>query len=170
MVLVCLKPERFPSGSFTKLHARRAGPFQVIKKMGSNAYVIDLPSDFGISPIFNIEDITAFKGDTIDVVGNSQTEDMPASIPKIPAAPAPKDEIAAIIDHQFISTRRGGYYKFLVHWKHRSTSDSTWIKGTALQQLHPELFTAYINHNLPESSSSREPANDAIQEAEEEEA
>jgi hypothetical protein len=96
--------------------------------------------------------------------------DFETTIPKIPAATAPKDEIAAIIDHQFVSTRRRGYYKFLVHWKHRSISDSTWIKGTALQQLHPELFIAYINHNLPESSSSREPANDAIQEAEEEEA
>ncbi|KAG6778073.1 hypothetical protein POTOM_017918 [Populus tomentosa] len=170
MVLVRLKPERFPSGSFTKLNARRAGPFHVIKKLGSNAYVIDLPSDFGISPIFNIEDITAFKGDATEVGGSSQTEDMPASIPRIPAATAPKDEIAAITDHQFVSTRRGGYYKFLVHWKHRSTSDSTWIKSTALQQLHPELFTAYVNHNLPESSSSREPANDAIREAEEEEA
>ncbi|KAG6756672.1 hypothetical protein POTOM_040112 [Populus tomentosa] len=170
MVLVRLKPECFPSGSFTKLHARRAGPFQVIKKLGSNAYVIDLPSDFGISPIFNIEDITAFKGDATDVGGSSQTEDMPTSIPRTPAATAPKDEIAAITDHQFVSTRRGGYYKFLVHWKHRPTSDSTWIKSTALQQLHPELFTAYVNHNLPESSSSREPANDAILEAEEEEA
>jgi hypothetical protein len=53
MVLVRLHPERFPPRSFTKLHARRAGPLQVTKKLGSNAYVIALPSDFGISPIFN---------------------------------------------------------------------------------------------------------------------
>jgi hypothetical protein len=65
-VLVRLKPERFPPGSFTKLHARRARPFQITKKLGNNAYVIDLPSEFGISPIFNIEDITAFKGDIND--------------------------------------------------------------------------------------------------------
>ena len=132
MVLVHLKPERFPSGSFTKLHTRRVGPFRVTKKLGSNAYVIDLPSDFGISPIFNIEDITIFKGDAIDVAGSSQTKGMPTSIPKLPATTAPQDEVAAIIDHQFVSTRRGGYYKFLVHWKHRSTSDSAWIKGTVL--------------------------------------
>jgi hypothetical protein len=66
MVLVRLKPECFPPGSFTKLHARRAGPFQITKKLGNNAYVIDLPSEFGISPIFNIEDITVFKGDIND--------------------------------------------------------------------------------------------------------
>ena len=52
MVLVRLKPERFPPDSFTSLHARRTGPFQVTKKLGNNAYVIDLPLEFGISPIF----------------------------------------------------------------------------------------------------------------------
>jgi hypothetical protein len=31
--------------------------------MGSNAYVVKLPSEFGISPVFNIEDLTVFKGD-----------------------------------------------------------------------------------------------------------
>jgi hypothetical protein len=67
MVLVRLRPKRFPPGSFTKLHARRAGPFQVTKKLGSNAYVIALPSDFGISPIFNIEDLTEFKGDVENI-------------------------------------------------------------------------------------------------------
>ena len=40
---------------------------------------------------------------------------------------APQDEVAFIIDHQFVSTRCMGYYKFLVKWKHRSTSDSAWV-------------------------------------------
>lgn len=60
MVLVRLKPERFSLESFTKLHTRRIGPFRSTKKLGSNAYVIDLPSDFGISPVFNIEDINYY--------------------------------------------------------------------------------------------------------------
>ena len=68
MVLVRLRLKHFPPGSFTKFHACRAGPFQVTKKLGSNAYVIDLPSDFGISLIFNIEDLTEFKGDVDEIV------------------------------------------------------------------------------------------------------
>ena len=31
--------------------------------MGTNAYVIELPFEFGISLVFNIEDLTEFKGD-----------------------------------------------------------------------------------------------------------
>jgi hypothetical protein len=118
MVLVCLKPERFPPGSFTKLHTQRAEPFQITKNLGNNAYVIDLPSEFGISPIFNIEDITAFKGDINDQDHRSQAEDMPACLPKVPTTSAPQEDIASISDHQFVSTRRGGYYKFLVQWRH----------------------------------------------------
>lgn len=55
MVLVRLKLKCFPPGSFTKLHARRAGPFQVTNKLGSNTYVIDLSSDFGISHVLTLK-------------------------------------------------------------------------------------------------------------------
>jgi hypothetical protein len=68
------------------------------------------------------------------------------------------------MDHQFFSTRRKGYYKFLVHWQHWPLSNLAWVKGTELQQLHPDLFTAYVHHNLPESSSSEELAINANKE------
>ena len=42
-VMIRLRPERFPPGTLRKLHARGAGPFKVIKKVGSNAYVLELP-------------------------------------------------------------------------------------------------------------------------------
>jgi hypothetical protein len=114
MVLVRLRPERFPPGSFTKLHAHRACPFQVTKKLGSNAYVIDLPSDFGISPIFkgNVDNITAIPVPAI------------TPLPRVLEITAPRDEIAVILDHQFVTTHRGGYYKFLVQWKNHPGSDS----------------------------------------------
>lgn len=105
MVLVHLRPKCFPLRSFTKLHARRTGPFRVTKKFGTNAYVIDLPSYFRISPVFNI-DLTEFKGDPSEI----------SALPvlRVPESAVPRDEIAAILDHQFVTTRRGGYYKFLV--------------------------------------------------------
>jgi hypothetical protein len=118
MVLVRLKPERFHLGSFSKLHVRRAGPFRITKKLGSNAYVIDLPSEFGISPVFNIEDIAAFKSDEDVSSHPSKTEEMPVCLPKVPTTTTPQEDIASIMDHQFFSTRRKGYYKFLVHWQH----------------------------------------------------
>ncbi|KAA8521887.1 hypothetical protein F0562_012799 [Nyssa sinensis] len=162
MVLVRFRLERFPPGSFTKLHARRAGPFRVTKKLRTNAYVIDLPFDFGISLIFNIEDLTKFKGDVNEFFAIPVLEVTPAL--RVLENIAPQDEIAAILDHQFVTTRREGYYKFLVQWKNRPNSNSVWLQASEVKRLHPHLFAAYTRQNLPESSSSGEPAIDANQE------
>ena len=59
--MVRLRPERFPPGTVKKLHARRAGPFKIIEKVGPNAYVLDLPSDWGISSTFNIADLVEYR-------------------------------------------------------------------------------------------------------------
>ena len=36
-------------GANKKLHPRNAGPFKVLKKLSSNAYTLELPSDIGIN-------------------------------------------------------------------------------------------------------------------------
>ena len=53
-VMIQIRPEQFPSRTVKKLQARNAGPFKVLKRMGPNAYVIDLPHDYYISSSFNI--------------------------------------------------------------------------------------------------------------------
>ena len=58
--------EQFPSGTVKKLHARGAGPFEVIKRMNDNAYVLNLHEGFGISFIFNVEDLILYKGPDIN--------------------------------------------------------------------------------------------------------
>ena len=57
-----IRPERFPKNSHKKLPARAMGPYQIIRQLGSNAYVLDLPDNVGISPIFNVEDLTLHQG------------------------------------------------------------------------------------------------------------
>jgi len=55
---------RSPPGTVEKLHARSAGPFQILKIINSNVYV-DFPPEFGISCTFNVEDLVSYK-DTFD--------------------------------------------------------------------------------------------------------
>ena len=52
----------FLSGAVKKLTARSAGSFKVLKKINPNAFVIDLPTDFGISSTFNILDLVTYIG------------------------------------------------------------------------------------------------------------
>jgi len=48
-------------GAVKKLIARSVGAFKILKRINSNAYVIDLPPDFEISSTFNISDLVAYK-------------------------------------------------------------------------------------------------------------
>ena len=56
-VMVRLRPERYAPGTTTKLHARSAGPFRVLSRIGENAYVVDIPHSWGISSTFNVADL-----------------------------------------------------------------------------------------------------------------
>ena len=58
-VVIQIRPERFPSGVNRKLHASSVEPFNVLQRVGPNAYVLNLPHDFDISFAFNIDDLVA---------------------------------------------------------------------------------------------------------------
>jgi hypothetical protein len=54
LVWLYLRKERFSNLRKSKLKPRVDGPFKVLKKINENAYKLDLPADFGVSPTFNI--------------------------------------------------------------------------------------------------------------------
>ena len=102
--MIRIRPERFPSGTVKKLQARSAGQFKVMKRMGPNAYVIDLPHDYGISSSFNIEDLLAYKS-PIAIPDTPFDESLPNPIDTPIPTPSPlnlpyahKESIDAILD------------------------------------------------------------------------
>jgi hypothetical protein len=42
---------------------RDDGPFKILEKINDNAYKLELPADFGVSPTFNIVDMKPYFGD-----------------------------------------------------------------------------------------------------------
>ena len=130
-VIIRLRPERFPPGAIKKLHARGAGPFKVIRRMGPNAYVLELPPDYGISSTFNISDLVEYREPANipsepfgpnPVLESEPTQVCPPAIP-----PARRDKIERILDDKIITTRNKDYQCYLVHWQGHPDSEDSWI-------------------------------------------
>ena len=66
-VWVHIRKERFPAQRQIKLHPMGDGPFQVVARVGENAYKLDLPGEYGVSATFNVSDLSLFEfADSLD--------------------------------------------------------------------------------------------------------
>jgi len=119
-IIIWIRPERFSSGANRKLHARSVEPFKVLQRVGSNAYVLDLPHDFGISSTFNIEDLVAYHkplpipNEPFEIPLNSPPDDPIETFIPFTLTSAQKDNINAILDEQIVFNMNGKVQLFLV--------------------------------------------------------
>ena len=138
-IMIQIRPERFPSGANQKLHARSARPFKVLQQVGPNAYVHDLPHDFGISSTFNIEDLVAYHkplpipNDPFETPLNPPPNDPNETSIPFTLTSAQKNNIDAILDEQVVFNSNGEIQRFLVRGVGRPNSDCTWITRDTLQ-------------------------------------
>ncbi|GAV81367.1 hypothetical protein CFOL_v3_24824 [Cephalotus follicularis] len=70
LVWIHLRKKRFPSKRKSKLAPRAEGPFEVIERIGDNAYKLKLPGDYGVSATFNVGDLSRFEEDDFDLRAN----------------------------------------------------------------------------------------------------
>ena len=154
-IMVCIHPEGIPKKFSKKLYVRAIGPYSIIHKLRSNAYLLDLPNDMDISHVFNVEDLLSYRGTfepstlPFSVFAGEASKDALT----MPLLQYSKETIDIILDDEFVTSRNGGFRRFLVKWHGRLDYDATWIQENDFRHLDPLLLDCYISFHSLESSS-----------------
>ena len=85
LVWLHLRKDRFSGLRKSKLMPQADGPFKLLEKINNNAYKLELPADFGVSPTFNIADLKPYLGENDEMASRMTSiqegkddEDIPA--------------------------------------------------------------------------------------------
>ena len=114
LVWLHLRKDRFPELRKSKLMPRADGPFKVMQRINENAYKLDLPADFGVSPTFNIADLKPYLGEEDELESRmtqiqerEDDEDINTDHTSTPSTPTPAGPItrarARKLNHQVSS-------------------------------------------------------------------
>ena len=109
----------------SKLGPRYAGPFQVLEKVGTVAYRLQLPDDARIHNVFHVGLLKPFKGDT------------PSAPPALPemhqgrVLPTPERVLRARLRRQ--------EWHLLVQWSGSSASEATWEPLARFRESYPKF-------------------------------
>jgi len=93
LVWIHLRKGRFPSKCKSILMLRLDGPFEIIERIGPNAFKMDFPNDYGVSSTFNMADLSPYYDESEEISSlrsnSNQAGDYDGDYPLEPSKPHP---------------------------------------------------------------------------------
>ena len=113
------------------------GPFKIIKKVGNNAFQLDLPSYMQMYSVVNVENLRLYERPLIDDQGNDvQFISVEYFSPEF--LDEPKGD--AILDRSTRTSKRGSVNYLRVGLKGSKPSKEKWIEVGKVRELYPDLL------------------------------
>ena len=111
-VMICIRLEKIPKTFSKKLYAKPMDPYSIIYKLGSNAYLLDLPNNIDISHVFNVEDLLPYRGTfkLFTLPSRVSTSEASKGAPTVPSLQYSKEMVDIILDDEFVTSRDGGFH------------------------------------------------------------
>jgi hypothetical protein len=130
-VLLSAKNLRFKEGT-PKLLPRWVGPFQVSKRVGTQAYELNLPSRWKVHDVFHVSLLERYRRD-----GSVQPP------PPVEVLEGEDEyEVEQVLDHRRVKLRGPNPYEYLVRWTGYSPENDTWEPHANLRNA-PKVLKEY---------------------------
>ena len=113
------------------------GPFKILKKVGNNAFQLDLPSYMQMYSVVNVENLRLYEPPLIADHENA------VQLPSIEDfSPEFLDELKedTILDRRTCTSRRGSVDYVRVGFKGSKPNKAKWMEVDRVRELYPHLF------------------------------
>ena len=134
-IFLRVRPKRssLSLGKYKKLSPRYCGPYEILKRIGPQAYKLKLPEHFKIHDVFHVSLLKAYVPRDDHVLDDEQIV-------------IPSQGILQLRPDQILETRertlRNRVIKdHLVQWKDYPIEEATWEEESLLQRDYPELLS-----------------------------
>ncbi|XP_057837450.1 uncharacterized protein LOC131047672 [Cryptomeria japonica] len=136
--MVHLNKDWLAHDSHTKLMMKQTGPCEILERYRENAYKIALPPDVAILLIFNVSNLTLYKGSNEEVGVAETTLEPDDWIQKLPSKEKPQME-RIISNREAMRTRHKVHMEHLVKWKGLPDSEATWLPEMEIMRQGGDL-------------------------------
>ena len=120
-------------GKYKKLSPRYCGPYEIIKKVGSQAYKLKLPNHLKIHDVFHVSLLKQYIPDPAHVLDDEQIV--------MPTQNTLELQPDCILETRERILRSRTLREDLVQWKGYPSHDATWEEETKLCKDYPQLFS-----------------------------
>jgi len=127
---VTLKKSQLRLGKCYKLSLKYCGPFQILKKIGTMAYELELPNEWRIHNVFHVSFLRKFVFDPHKLL-----QDLLHAMVKRKIVAKPKH----ILKTQMKKKGSHSFIEYIIKWKGYSFDNATWEKKGKLLKNFPNF-------------------------------